>query len=81
MSIVRNNLMSKPFYKPYCGSNHCSGMNPRMVFSKDQFECAACGSRTSFEAEFIEEYKIKRTQLESSLSLEERNQLLRLSFF
>lgn len=64
-SIVRNNLMTKQGYAPYCGSitprppigNGCD--NPRTVFNGEQFVCPKCGYTTKFPLEFIGEYKIK----------------------
>ena len=64
MSIVRNNLLSRPWYTPYCGNNiarntpgGCS--NPRTFWnvSSEQFICPNCGYKTDFPNEFIEEYK------------------------
>ena len=58
MSIVRNNLMTRPGYAPYCGNANCSTM-PRAPFNGQQFECRCCGWKSSFEPEFIAEYKAK----------------------
>jgi hypothetical protein len=64
MSIVRENLMTRPHYRPYCGRDgKCPSNWPRTVFVKDQFECPACGFRTEFEPEFIEQYKVKALEL------------------
>jgi hypothetical protein len=57
MSIVRNNLLTRKHYTPYCGDPHCKGNMPRLQFIKDQFECFSCGYRTKFEPEFIEQFK------------------------
>lgn len=62
--IVRHNLMTRPGYAPYCGSNvprppvvnGCT--NPRTVFNGDQFVCPDCGFTTEFPDEFILLYKI-----------------------
>lgn len=56
MSIVRENLMSRPGYTPYCGADHCPYRMPRTKFTGTQFQCK-CGWRTSFEPEFIEQYR------------------------
>ena len=59
MSIVRDNLMSRPGYTPYCGAaEHCMFGMPRTRFDGEQFVCR-CGWRSSFEPEFIAEYKKK----------------------
>lgn len=58
MSIVRENLMTRKGYTPYCGNEKCRFDMPRTHFIKGQFECA-CGWRSQFEAEFIAEYKAK----------------------
>jgi hypothetical protein len=55
MSIVRENLMTRPGYTPYCGSDRCSFRMPRTAFDGSQFKCQ-CGWRSGFEAEFIEQY-------------------------
>ncbi|SUU76136.1 hypothetical protein [Afipia felis] len=56
MSIVRENLLTRLGYTPYCGSNDCSHMMPRTQFNGEQFVCR-CGWRSGFEPEFIEKYK------------------------
>jgi hypothetical protein len=58
MSIVRNNLMTRPGYAPYCGNTNCRTM-PRAPFNGSQFQCPTCGWQSSFEPEFIAEYKSK----------------------
>lgn len=55
-SIVRKNLMTKPGYVPYCGSDKCVYRWPRAKFNGYQFQCL-CGWRSSFEESFIEEYR------------------------
>lgn len=58
MSIVRDNLMNKKGYSPYCGEfSKCS--MPRAPFNGNQFECPECGWQSGFEKEFINEYKAK----------------------
>lgn len=82
MSLVRENLLTRPFYKPYCGNEgKCPGHWPRMSFKDGQFECSKCGYRTNFEAEFIKAYLVKAKELESSLSADERKQLWLQSLF
>jgi hypothetical protein len=53
-STVRNNLMKRPGYRPYCMC--CIGLS-RMWFDGEQFFCGATKERTSFEPEFIAKYK------------------------
>ena len=55
MSIIRDNLMTRPDYTPYCGD--CSAM-PRSTFDGEQFICD-CGWRSRFSIEFIIKYKTK----------------------
>ena len=64
MSIVRNNLMTREGYSPYCGNNNYGyGKGqchmPRTFFNGDQFECPVCGFVSQFEESFIQEYKTK----------------------
>ena len=56
MSIVRENLLTRPGYTPYCGSEQCRYGMPRTKFDGSQFKCY-CGWTSGFEAEFIEQYK------------------------
>lgn len=58
MSTVRENLMTRPGYTPYCGCATCSHGMPRATWNGQQFECR-CGWRSSFPAEFVAEYKAK----------------------
>lgn len=58
MSIVRENLMSRPGYTPYCGALHCRFHWPRASFMRGQFQCG-CGWRSEFEPEFIKQYEAK----------------------
>lgn len=51
-SIVRNNLMKRPLYTPYCG--HPRHMN-RTSWDGAQFRCT-CGYRTEFPEEFLALY-------------------------
>lgn len=55
--IVRNNLMTRNGYTPYCGAM-CSTM-PRTMFDGEQFVCPCCGWRSEFPKEFINKYKAK----------------------
>lgn len=56
VSIVRQNLMERPDYTPYCGNVECMLRMPRTHFDGEQFACH-CGWRSSFESEFIDKYK------------------------
>ena len=58
MSIVRENLMSRQGYTPYCGNAHACSM-PRTLWTGEQFKCPCCGWASQFPAEFIAEYKAK----------------------
>lgn len=55
-STVRNNLMKRPGYAPYCMC--CVGLR-RMVWDGSQFRCHATRNRTEFPADFIEKYKAR----------------------
>jgi len=48
-SIVRNNLMKRPGYAPYCGETRCFS---RTVWDGAQFRCR-CGYRTEFPEAFL----------------------------
>lgn len=56
LSIVRQNLLERAGYAPYCGSEDCRHRWPRTEFDGSQFKCR-CGWRSSFDLPFIEEYK------------------------
>lgn len=56
MSIVRDNLMTRQGYAPYCGNSQCYQM-PRTYFNGKQFVCPVCGWVSGFEPEFIQAYK------------------------
>lgn len=58
MSIVRENLMTRPGYSPYCGDMECRAGMPRTSFDGQQFVCA-CGWRSEFDPEFISAYRAK----------------------
>ncbi len=58
MSIVRENLMSRPGYSPYCGGEKCSTM-PRTNWNGKQFRCGLCGWESAFPADFLAEYRAK----------------------
>jgi hypothetical protein len=64
MSIVRENLLTVPGYSPYCGAAECDLRWPRTKFDGEQFKCG-CGWHSTFEAEFIGEYKAKLAQQRS----------------
>lgn len=58
MSIVRENLMARPGYTPYCGGEKCRIM-PRTTWTGDQFKCPSCNWVSAFPPEFIAQYKAK----------------------
>lgn len=58
MSIVRDNLMNREGYAPYCGNVDGCFM-PRAYWAGRQFRCHACGWESAFTDEFIAEYKAK----------------------
>lgn len=63
-STVRNNLMNRIGYSPYCGSELCSPRTtysperwPRTKFNSEQFVCPKCGWISEFPEDFIKRYK------------------------
>lgn len=60
MSIVRENLMKREGYRPYCGNFDCSLRMPRTTFDGQQFKCG-CGWRSEFPSDFIAAYKARWT--------------------
>jgi hypothetical protein len=58
MSIVRDNLMNRPGYSPYCGNQSCRYGMPRTTWDSEQFKCM-CGWRSNLLDDFIAEYKAK----------------------
>lgn len=64
MSIIRENLMTREGYSPYCGSTgfdgefSCRAGMPRTKFNGSQFECV-CGWKSAFDPDFIDAYKAK----------------------
>lgn len=58
MSIIRENLMTREGYSPYCGNQQCPTM-PRSSWNGEQFKCKCCGWVSQFPADFIAEYKAK----------------------
>lgn len=58
MSIVRENIMTRPGYTPYCGNDKCQTM-PRTFWTGGQFKCSWCHWQSSFPDDFIAEYKAK----------------------
>lgn len=69
VSIVRQNLLERPGYTPYCGADFCSWRWPRTHFIQGQFECK-CSWRSSFEPEFIAEYVKRNSKTEASALLD-----------
>lgn len=63
MSLVRENLLSRLNYTPYCGGECCMVM-PRTSFNGSQFQCTSCGWVSSFNPEFIGAYESKQEQLQ-----------------
>jgi hypothetical protein len=62
MSQVRENLMSRAGYSPYCGggiSGDTSCSMPRTSWNGQQFRCGQCGWVSAFPADFIAEYRAK----------------------
>lgn len=55
-TIVRENLMTRPGYSPYCGNMECAAGMPRTRFDGRQFRCS-CGWRSGFPEDFITRYK------------------------
>jgi hypothetical protein len=55
-TLIRENLMTRPGYSPYCGDPKCSHKMPRTIFDGEQFTCK-CGWRSAFPADFIARYK------------------------
>jgi hypothetical protein len=63
MSIVRENLLTRQGYAPYCGGlGNCHFGMPRTTFNGKQFTCR-CGWTSAFEPEFIEQYKAAQAEL------------------
>lgn len=56
ISIVRDNLLTREGYTPYCGAERCNRGMPRTTWNGSQFECR-CGWQSQFPVEFIAEYK------------------------
>ena len=73
INIVRDNLLTREGYAPYCGDGNCRFHMPRTAFDGEQFRCI-CGWRSGFPADFIAEYKAKWNLPEgrSALSAEGR---------
>lgn len=59
-SVVRENLMTREGYSPYCGNWNCKVHSPRTTFhvSIGQFGCP-CGWWSLFPVDFINRYKKK----------------------
>lgn len=58
MSLIRDNLMTREGYTPYCGNDSCSHGTPRTHYIQKQFQCG-CGWRSGFDIEFIRQYETK----------------------
>jgi hypothetical protein len=58
-TIVRNNMLTRRGYVPYCGRASCFS---RAQFDGEQFKCR-CGWRSAIEPEFIERYKAAQEKL------------------
>lgn len=58
MSLIRDNLMTREGYSPYCGNDSCKVM-PRTKFNGEQFECPCCPWVSQFDEAFITNYKLK----------------------
>lgn len=65
-SIVRDNLINRAGYSPYCGDKLCKPRTtysperwPRTKFNGKQFVCQKCGWTSSFPDDFIQRYKEK----------------------
>ena len=66
MSIVRDNLIGRKGYTPYCGSERCKPREeyplkgerwPRTKWTGKQFKCPKCNWESEFPDDFINEYK------------------------
>lgn len=62
LSTVRQNLLTRPYYTPYCGGERCYLRWPRSAFNGSQFTCR-CGWKSKYEPEFIEQYKAAQAKL------------------
>lgn len=62
MSTVRDNLMTRPGYSPYCGAGSCQFHWPRTRFDGRQFVCN-CGWKSEFPDDFIAGYRVVRAAL------------------
>jgi len=58
MTLIRENLMTRGGYSPYCGNPDCRLNWPRTHFNGRQFVCG-CGWKSQFDDKFIAEYKAK----------------------
>lgn len=61
MSIVRENMMQRKGYTPYCGNDKCKTI-PRTRFNGKQFVCQHCGWKSQFEQDFIAAYVAKQKE-------------------
>ena len=58
-TLIRENLMTREGYSPYCGSDNKGCDNPRTKFNGEQFVCPHCGWVSNFASDFIIRYKDK----------------------
>lgn len=58
MSIVRENLMARAGYTPYCGNMEKCSM-PRTSWTGRQFRCGQGGWESQFPEDFLSEYRAK----------------------
>ena len=61
-STVRNNLMKRPGYAPYCGETVCFN---RTRWDGEQFRCS-CGYRIGFPDDFLALYMARREAMLSA---------------
>ena len=59
LTIVRNNLMTREEYQPYCGNFEGGCSLPRANWDGGQFKCPQCGWRSAFPSDFIERYRAR----------------------
>lgn len=62
LEAVRDNLLKRLGYTPYCGAPKCPLHWPRSHFDGEQFKCR-CGWRSQYESDFIEQYKNAQREL------------------
>lgn len=57
LTQVRENLMTRAGYSPYCGAERCGGNWPRTSWNGKQFRCGSCGWTSEFPADFLQRYR------------------------